>query len=133
MLDHVATPATLLTLVLLSTTVQATQLTSCGCAVKKQENNTQISYAEGYNNTHQLEGLHKALAEVDDSCTDGLLKAKQLEKIANKEEKIKERKQELIEAKESGKISKINKQERKLQEAMNELQDEKNTYLRNFK
>ncbi|WP_235860476.1 hypothetical protein [Photobacterium phosphoreum] len=38
-----------------------------------------------------------------------------------------------MEAKESGKENKINKKERKLQEAIDELQDAKNTYLHYFK
>ncbi|WP_283598756.1 DUF1090 domain-containing protein [Photobacterium phosphoreum] len=131
MIKNIATPTILMTIFLLSTTVQATEIT--GCAVKKQEIKTQISYAKEYNNTYQLKGLQKALAEVNDNCTDESLKAEQLKKVANKEKKVEERKQELIEAKESGKKNKINKKERKLQEAIDELQDEKNTYLHYFK
>lgn len=131
MLKNIATPTILMIIFLLSTTVQATEIT--GCAVKKQEIKTQISYAKEYNNTYQLKGLQKALAEVNDNCTDESLKAEQLKKVANKEKKVEERKQELIEAKESGKENKINKKERKLQEAIDELQDAKNTYLHYFK
>lgn len=101
MIKNIATPTILMTIFLLSTTVQATEIT--GCAVKKQEIKTQISYAKEYNNTYQLKGLQKALAEVNDNCTDESLKAEQLKKVANKEKKVEERKQELIEAKESGK------------------------------
>ncbi|WP_232597077.1 DUF1090 domain-containing protein [Photobacterium phosphoreum] len=104
MLKNIATPTIMMTIFLLSTTVQATEIT--GCAVKKQEIKTQISYAKEYNNTDQLKGLQKALAEVNDNCTDESLKAEQLKKVANKEEKVEERKQELIEAKESGKENK---------------------------
>ena len=133
MLNNVAIPTTLLAVFLLSTStmVQATPLT--GCAVKKQEINTQISYAKEYNNTYQLEGLQKVLAEVNDNCTDESLKAKQLATIANKEKKVTERKQELMDVKENGKTNKINKKEKKLQEAIDELQDAKNTYSRYFK
>lgn len=131
MLNNIAILTILLTILLLSTTVRATEIT--GCAVKKQEIKIQISYAKEYNNTHQLKGLQKALAEVNFHCTDESLKAKQLKNIANKEKKVEERKQELIEAKENGKINKINNKERKLQEAIDELKEAKNTYLHYFK
>ena len=124
MLYNVFTPVTLLTLLFLSTTAHASQLT--GCAAKKQEINTQISYAKKYGNIQRLEGLEKALQEISENCTDESLKAERMEKIAEKEQKVTERKQDLIEAKESGNLKKIDKKERKLREAMNELQEAKN-------
>ncbi len=60
MLNNVATSTILLTILLLSTTVQATEIT--GCAVKKQEIEIQINYAKEYNNTHQLKGLQKSIS-----------------------------------------------------------------------
>lgn len=95
-----------------------------GCAAKKQEIETQLSYARQHNNTHQTAGLEKALSEVDAHCTDsGLLQQRQ-QKVAEKKQKVQERQQELATAQAEGRsASKIEKRQQKLAEARQELQE----------
>ncbi|MEL7696242.1 MULTISPECIES: DUF1090 domain-containing protein [Pantoea] len=95
-----------------------------GCAAKKQEIETQLSYARQHNNTHQTAGLEKALSEVKAHCTDsGLLQQRQ-EKVAEKKQKVQERQQELAKAQAEGRsASKIEKRQQKLAEARQELQE----------
>lgn len=124
MLTNLVKPVTLLTLLLLSTTSHANELT--GCAAKEQQINTQLSYAEKHGNTQRLKGLKIALQEVTANCTDESLKAERMEKIAEHEEEVAQRKQDLIEAKNSGKLDKVDKKQRKLQQAMDELQEARN-------
>lgn len=98
--------------------------TLSGCAAKKQEIETQLSYARQHNNTFQVAGLEKALREVDQNCTEsGLLKQRQ-EKVSEKKFKVQEREQELAKAKAEGRsASKIQKREDKLAEARQELKE----------
>lgn len=95
-----------------------------GCAAKKQDIETRLSFARQHNNTHQIAGLEKALREVDQNCTeDSLLKQRQ-EKVAEKKREVHEREQELTKAKAEGRsASKIQKRENKLAEAREELKE----------
>jgi len=95
-----------------------------GCAAKKQEIETQLSFARQHNNTHQVAGLEKALREVEQNCTEGSLLKQRQEKVAEKKIKVQEREQELAKAKMEGRsASKIQKREDKLAEAREELKD----------
>ncbi|MGD9427279.1 DUF1090 domain-containing protein [Pantoea sp. NSTU24] len=95
-----------------------------GCAAKKQEIETQLSFARQHNNSQQAAGLEKALREVEQHCTEsGLLKQRQ-EKVAEKKRKVQEREQALTKAKAEGRSpSKIQKREDKLAEARQELDE----------
>ncbi len=95
-----------------------------GCAAKKQEIETQLSFARQHNNSHQIAGLEKARREVEEHCTEsGLLKQRQ-EKVAEKRSKVQEREQELAQAKaEERSASKIRKREEKLAEARQDLKE----------
>ena len=99
-----------------------------GCAAKKQEIETQLSYARQHSNTHQIAGLEKALSEVNANCSDsGLLQQRQ-EKVAEKKAKVQEREQELAKAQAEGRsASKIEKRQQKLAEARQELQEAEQT------
>ena len=55
-----------------------------GCAAKKQEIETQLSFARQHNNTHQVAGLEKALSEVNQNCTESSLLKQRQEKVAEK-------------------------------------------------
>ena len=95
-----------------------------GCAAKKQEIETQLSFARQHNNSGQVAGLEKALSEVNAHCTDsGLLQQRQ-EEVAEKKVKVQEREQELAKAQAEGRsASKIEKRQQKLAEARQELQE----------
>ncbi|MBL4745783.1 MAG: DUF1090 domain-containing protein [Flavobacteriaceae bacterium] len=127
MLNNLIKPVTLFTLLLLSLSVTSHANDLTGCAAQEQQIKTQLSYAEKYGDKERLKGLKIALQKVTENCTDESLKAKRMEKIAKYEAEVAERKQDLIEATNSGKLNKVDKKERKLQEAMDELQEAKNT------
>lgn len=93
-----------------------------GCAAKKQEIKTQLSFARQYNNSQQAAGLEKALREVEHHCTESSLLKQRQEKVAEKKRKVLEREQALAKAKAEGRsASKIQKREDKLAEAQQEL------------
>lgn len=95
-----------------------------GCAAKKQEIETQISFARQHNNAHQVAGLEKALREVDQNCTEGSLLKQRQEKVAEKKVKVQERERELEKAKAEGRsASKIQKREDKLADTRRELKE----------
>ncbi|EDX1145339.1 DUF1090 domain-containing protein [Salmonella enterica] len=79
------------------------------------------SYAEKHNNQRRIEGLNKALSEVRANCTDSKLRAEHQKKIAEQKEEVAERQRDLAEAKAKGDADKIDKRERKLAEAQDEL------------
>ena len=95
-----------------------------GCAAKKQEIETQLSFARQHNNSSQVAGLEKALSEVNEHCTEsGLLQQRQ-EKVSEKKAKVQEREQELAKARSEGRsASKIQKREDKLADARHELKE----------
>jgi len=106
-----------LTLASLSASAAATSL----CQEKEQDIQREIGYAEQHNNQHRIDGLKKALSEVKAHCTDSKLRADHQEKIAEQKDEIREREQDLKEAKQSGSADKVAKRERKLKEAQQEL------------
>ena len=91
------------------------------CQEKEQDIQREIGYAEKHNNQHRVDGLKKALSEVKANCTDSKLRADHQEKIADQKDEIREREQDLKEAKQSGSADKVAKRERKLKEAQQEL------------
>ena len=91
------------------------------CQEKEQDIQREISYAEKHNNQNRINGLKKALSEVQANCSDSKLRADHQKKIAEQKDEIAERRQDLQEAKAKGDAEKIAKRERKLQEAQDEL------------
>jgi len=115
-----------LSLCLLPLTFTAAHAASAltGCAAKKQEIETQLSFARQHNNTHQVAGLETALREVEQNCTEGSLLKQRQEKVAEKKVKVQEREQELAKAKAEGRsASKIQKREDKLADARQALKE----------
>lgn len=92
-----------------------------GCSAKKQNIQTQISYAKAHHNTHRLYGLERALRRVEDHCTDESLRKDRQQKIREKQHKVSERKFELKDAEQTGDPKKIAKKRKKLEQAQEEL------------
>lgn len=102
-----------LALFILAPAAQAQSL----CGEKEQDIQRQISHAEQQNHHHRVQGLKKALSEVQANCTDSKLVAEHQEKIARHKAKVAERQAELSEARQKGDPEKIAKREKKLAEA----------------
>jgi multidrug resistance efflux pump len=111
-------------------------LAAPNCAIKEQKLREQLDYATRYGNVHRIEGLNRALANVQTYCHGGYngrynrydyapvtqsFEVDHQYQIAKKQRKVEKRKQELYEAQLKGKPSKIAKRERKLAEAEFEL------------
>ena len=106
-----------LALASLSASAAATSL----CQEKEQDIQREIGYAEKHNNQNRIDGLKKALSEVQAHCTDSKLRADHQEKIAEQKDEVREREQDLKEAEQKGDADKVAKREHKLQEAKKEL------------
>ena len=106
-----------LALASLSASAAATSL----CQEKEQDIQREIGYAEKHNNQNRIDGLKKALSEVQAHCTDSKLRADHQEKIAEQKDEVREREQDLKEAKQKGDADKVAKRAHKLQEANKEL------------
>lgn len=106
-----------LTLATLSASAAATSL----CQEKEQDIQREIGYAEKHNNQNRINGLKKALSEVQANCTDSKLRANHQEKIDEQKDEVREREQDLDAAKQTGDEEKVAKREHKLQEAQKEL------------
>ncbi|MCO6537992.1 MAG: DUF1090 domain-containing protein [Gilliamella sp.] len=107
------------------------QLEGLTCESKKQSIEKQIDYAKKNNNSHQIQGLEKALREVNEHCSNDDLEAKYKKKINEKSNKVAERTKELEQARAKGNKQKIIKQQTKLSDAKMEL-DEAKTKLSDF-
>ena len=106
-----------LALASLSASAAATSL----CQEKEQDIQREIGYAEKHNNQNRIDGLKKALSEVQAHCTDSKLRADHQEKNAEQKDEVREREQDLKEAKQKGDADKVAKRAHKLQEAKKEL------------
>lgn len=96
---------------------------SYGCEKKEQALMQQLEIAREYGNYNQIRGLERALANVRTWCSDGGLLSDAEENVEEKQEEVWEREQELAEAIAEGKDpEKIAKRQRKLDEARNELE-----------
>lgn len=68
------------------------------CAQKKAALTEQLSYAQQHNNSHQIAGLKKALAEVSDHCTPATVRQDAEQDIQKLQRKLKEKQQDLQES-----------------------------------
>ena len=93
---------------------------SSGCERKSCEIEYQIDKAKEYGNQHKVDGLTKALKEVKANCTNDGLKDKIAEKIESSEEDLAEYREDLEEAKQSGKTQKVKKYQRKIEDELEE-------------
>jgi hypothetical protein len=92
-----------------------------GCEIKKQQLTGQLEQAELQQNSRRIAGLQRALAAVNNNCTDEVLIQEARQAVAEYEQEVAERQHELAKAREEGKEQKIEKQARKLQEAQEKL------------
>ncbi|MWP62961.1 DUF1090 domain-containing protein [Gilliamella sp. Pas-s25] len=67
------------------------------CESKKQTIETQIDYAKKNNNSHQVQGLEKALHDVNNYCSNDELETKYKLKVIEKTKKLAEKNKELTE------------------------------------
>jgi len=94
-----------------------------GCMKKQQAVERQLAIARQHNNTHKVEGLERALANIKSWCSENNMRAKADYEVWEKQREVEERRQELEEAKAGGKAKKIAKREEKLREAEKELRE----------
>ncbi|MEE4411987.1 MULTISPECIES: DUF1090 domain-containing protein [unclassified Serratia (in: enterobacteria)] len=92
-----------------------------GCEAKKSAIHSQLEQARTHGNGPQVAGLEKALAEVNQHCTESGLLNEQQKKVREKEHKVAQRQLELDEANATGRQDKILKRQEKLNEANAEL------------
>ncbi|WP_392561695.1 DUF1090 domain-containing protein [Orbus sturtevantii] len=93
------------------------------CSEKKIVIQTQIDYAKKANNIHRVQGLEKALSDVNTYCTDEGLEKKYQQNVQDKLKDVQEKQADLQQAKLKGDVEKISKQQAKLAEKQQELQD----------
>lgn len=94
-----------------------------GCDIKKSKIQEQISYAKAHGNTHRVQGLERALQNVNTYCTPNSLRDDARDEVSDRIKEVAERKADLQKAVDKGDISKIAKRERKLAEAEAELKE----------
>lgn len=94
-----------------------------GCDIKKSKIQEQISYAKAHGNTHRVQGLERALQNVNTYCTPNSLRDDARNEVSDRTKEVAERKADLQKAIDRGDISKIAKRERKLAEAEAELKE----------
>jgi len=96
------------------------------CLAKKNAIQTQIDYAKKANNVYQIQGLEKALSDVNTYCTNDDLEKKYQENMQNKLKDVQEKQADLQAAKLKGDVKKVAKQQAKLTEKQQQLQDAQN-------
>ncbi|HAS8350437.1 TPA: DUF1090 domain-containing protein [Vibrio vulnificus] len=94
-----------------------------GCDIKKSKIQEQLSYAKAHGNTHRVQGLERALQNVNTYCTPNSLRDDARDEVSDRTKEVAERKADLQKAINKGDISKISKRERKLAEAEAELKE----------
>lgn len=94
-----------------------------GCDIKKSKIQEQLSYAKAHGNTHRVQGLERALQNVNTYCTPNSLRDDARDEVSDRTKEVAERKADLQKVIDKGDISKIAKRERKLAEAEAELKE----------
>nr|WP_256835563.1 DUF1090 domain-containing protein [Pseudomonas oleovorans] len=93
-----------------------------GCATKRQVIEEKIEAARKNGNTQQLDGLQRALGNVEMNCDDATLHSDRLASVKEAREEVQEREMDLREAMGKGDQEKIAKRQAKLAEARAELE-----------
>lgn len=124
---------TVLPLVILMGAVGFTTVASAAgndCNAKRAAIETQIQQAQKYGNTYKIDGLKKALSELNAHCTDaGLIKDAQKKveklekKLREKQEDVREVQSDLREAQAKGDAKKIAKYQKKLVEKQADVKE----------
>lgn len=97
------------------------------CQYRAAEIQNQIDYARQHGNVHRVNGLERALANVQLNCRDADLLRDVQEDIREQEEDIQERTAEIAQKRSEGKQDKVQKLEKKLERdraKLEELQEE---------
>jgi hypothetical protein len=97
------------------------------CEIKKRKLQTEIEYAKKHGNKHRLDGLEKALKNLQHNCTSESVYQKNKNEVEKKRLKVKEREVDLKAAQTKGDKNKISKQQQKLQQAKTELRQAEET------
>lgn len=93
-----------------------------GCAAKRQVLQEKIDAAHKSGNSRELDGLQRALGNVDAHCDDASLHKKRLATVEEARKEVQEREMDLREAMGKGDQEKIAKRQAKLAKARAELQ-----------
>lgn len=93
-----------------------------GCAVKRQVLQDKIEAAQQSGNSQELDGLRRALGNVDAHCDDASLHEERLASVKEAREEVQEREKDLREAIGTGDQEKIAKHQARLAEARAELE-----------
>lgn len=95
------------------------------CDLKIQDVQNQINRATAHNRMQEVQGLKKALKELNDHCDDGVELKKIQSEIKKIELKVSEAEQKVLEIKEKGKTNKIKSAEKKVEMLKTELLEKK--------
>lgn len=94
-----------------------------GCAEKISKLETQLQFAKSAENTSEIIGLKKSLANIRQHCTEKSMTAKSEKKVRKLNEKIEETKEDIAEhqedmreAESKGRMDKAHKKQRKIKE-----------------
>ncbi|WP_413484289.1 DUF1090 domain-containing protein [Morganella psychrotolerans] len=88
-----------------------------GCEIKKDKITEQIRYAKAHGNTYRVQGLERALQNVETYCTPDSLRNDARNEMNDRKKEVEEQKADLQKAIDKGDKAKIAKRERKLAEA----------------
>ncbi|PKH22551.1 hypothetical protein CIG19_11240 [Enterobacterales bacterium CwR94] len=91
------------------------------CQQKVDDIQQQLKEAKAHNNDRKVNGLERALSQVQGSCTDAALQQAHAENIREKQKEVAERQQDLKEAQTKGDRDDIAKRQKKLDEEREEL------------
>ena len=115
------------TLVLLAVSSFSFANESCealkGCAEKSCQVEKQIALAEKSGNSHKIDGLNKALAEITAHCSDDKIISDIEDDLSKANDELKEHQEELKEAQAEEKSDKIEKYNEKIKEDEAEISD----------
>ncbi|MWP47030.1 DUF1090 domain-containing protein [Gilliamella sp. Pas-s27] len=95
------------------------------CEGKKQAIEVEIEQAKNHSNTHKVEGLQKALEDINNHCSNNDLEEKYKKRVQEKTDKVTQITHELEQAKTKGNKQKMTKQQTKLIDAKQELNEVK--------
>lgn len=93
-----------------------------GCAAKRQVLEQKIEAARERGNSHELDGLQRALGNVEAQCDDDSLHRERLASVEEARQEVLEREMDLRDAMAKGDPEKVAKRQAKLAEARAELQ-----------
>ncbi|AOA59200.1 DUF1090 domain-containing protein [Acinetobacter larvae] len=99
------------------------------CQEKRQNIQTQITYAQQHGNSQRLAGLQRALSQVEQHCTDQQLQQDQADQVAKLQAKQQEKQAEITKlqgnidkARSKGDFNKVGKYQRKIRDKQFEIQ-----------